>query len=183
MEMAKLLALKLSALNETDFNWVYSRLQLEARNKLEPLIYEIKEIGFDISQNEIDGLVEKSIGSAQSVKNSQDASFQLIANASYAEVQKAFSTESSVLLNSLVSIADWEWKADKKFSGKIKSNGGVKITDLESKKLLRLSLLKATADQLNANRQHISSAQAFKPVGSYRSFFEKIFKRNKKWEF
>ncbi|MFV1922186.1 MAG: hypothetical protein ACMZ63_06260 [Methylotenera sp.] len=173
----------MSALNETDFNWVYSRLQGEARDELDPLIREIKEIGFDISQNEIDGLIEKNIGGVQSVKNNQDASFQLIANASYDEMQKIFSAESSILLNSLMSIANWEWKADKRFTVNIRTNGGVKITDLESKKLLRASILKATAEKLKENKRNISNNQPFKTANPVASFLGKLFKRNKKWEF
>lgn len=183
MDKSKLLALKLTALNESDFNWVHSRLAREVKEELGPLINEIKEIGFQVNQKDIDTLLEKK-PTYQSIE-SKDEVFQLIDNAAFDDVQKVYKSESSVLLNTLSEISDWQWKSDKRYIDKSNLNEGVKVRNIASKKLLKSSMLNATANMLKTNAA--GSSDQNKAALQKRTFvpsvFGKLLRRNKPWTF
>lgn len=150
LDASKLIALKLSSLNQSDFDWIYERLDNNIKGLLDPLIQEIREIGFDIHPNEVDAMMKKNHTSKWAEETKHEASVtQLIDKATSQDVISLFKAESVYFLGTLIQLNNWSWQKDKDFALLSKHDNLKVITDYKSKPLLIKAILSATTKALH----------------------------------
>lgn len=184
LDMSKLLALKLSSLNETDFNWVYSQLDDGIKEDLDPIIREIKEIGFEIDSNSISTLIQNNVN--QDKKVFKDKTIQILDNSTYADIVEVFKSEPSFLLNTLISYGPWGWEKDQNYIDRPKTGSTKVINNIKSKKLLEKSIISATvfllqhSENVQSKNKDASKLLSMAPFASY---LNKFIRPTTKWKF
>lgn len=170
LDDSKLVALKLSSLNESDFNWVFSQLEQDAKNKLTPLLSEIKDIGIKVESEDINRLIKNNVNYGQESK-------QLINDASYDELAEIFRSESPLVFNTLIGLEKWHWTKSQKFIERPRTNATKVIKNIKSKELLQKSIISTTASMImtsSASEKYQIDSVGFK--GSIRTCLNKLLK-------
>lgn len=184
IDTSKLIALKLSSLNEADFDWIYSQLQDDIKDDLYPIIREIKEIGFEIDSNTISALVKNNGNNDKKVV--KDKEIQIVDYASFGDITEVFKSESNLLFNTLVSIGPWEWEKDQSYIDKLGNNSTKGIKNIKSKKLLGKSIISTTVLFLKDGEKSPSKnkvAFQFQYINTLTSYFNKLIRPTAKWKF
>lgn len=182
---SKLLALKLSSLNETDFDWIYSQLQDDIKTDLDPIIREIKEIGFEVDSNTISSLI-KNNGNQDNNKIVKSKEIQIVDNASYSDIAELFKSESNLLFNTLISIGPWKWENDPSYIDKPKTGSTKYIKNTKSKNLLEKSIISTTSSFLQGANKVLSKnkeASHFQYLSVLTHYFHKLTRPTIKWKF
>ena len=142
LNTSKLVALKLSSLNEADFNWIYSQLNDDIKDDLDPIIREIKEIGFNIDKNSINILTLSN--QSHDEKMLIDRDVQILDKSTYSDVAEVFKSESNLLFNTLITIGPWKWGKDQNYIDKSKIGSTKAIKHINTKSLLKKSITSTT---------------------------------------
>jgi hypothetical protein len=185
LDTSKLLALKLSSLNEADFNWVYSQLHDDIKNDLDPIIREIKQIGFEIDVGTINKLIKRN-GFNDVNLNVRDVNIKAIDELDYEDIAEVFKSEPSFLLNTIISMSDWKWLKDPNFIDKPKTGSTKVIKNIKSKDLLRNSIISWTVFFMQSEENTIEKHKEiskFQYVDAFSSYLNKIIRSSKKWMF
>ena len=142
LNTSKLVALKLSSLNEADFNWIYSQLNDDIKDDLDPIIREIKEIGFNIDKNSINILAQSNQNHDENTL--MDTDMQIINSSHYGAIAEVFKSESNLLFNTLIAIGPWKWEKDQNYKDKPEINSSKAIKHIDAKSLLKKSITSTT---------------------------------------
>ena len=184
LDTSKLLALKLSSLNETDFNWIYSHLQDDIKDDLDPIIREIKEIGFEIDSNTISTLVQKNEKHERKILRDKD--IQILDSSSYSDIAEVFKLESNLLFNTLISIGPWKWEKETSYIDKPKTSSTKCIKNIKSKNLLEKSIISTTSSFLQDAEKVLSKnkeTSQFQYISALTHYFNKLIRPTIKWKF
>lgn len=184
LDTSKLIALKLSALNETDFNWIYSQLHDDIKVDLDPIIREIKEIGFEIDSGAITTLVKKIGINHESVV--KDINVQTLDDSAYDDIAEVFKSEPDFLFNTLICISNWKWQKDQRLIDKSKAGSAKVIKNIKSKSLLQKSIISRTVFFLQIEENDLSKnkqVSKFQNQITLSSYINKVIRPAKKWMF
>lgn len=185
LETSKIIALKLSSLNRSDFDWIYTQLSQDVKDSLNPLMQEINSIGFKVDSKDIDalinhGITNKLLGSVEQERNSS------INSASYEEIMHLFKLEPAFLFKTLSYLGDWSWKQDSQFIYNAKINTAKGVKNIASKKLLAKSISSTAAVILSESKKsELKDAEVgqFKIGGLLTNLFNDFSWSRKKWRF
>ncbi|EUJ10322.1 hypothetical protein Meth11DRAFT_1136 [Methylophilaceae bacterium 11] len=148
VEKSKLIALKLASLPESDFNWIYDRLNQNVKDRLGPLVNEVRAIGINLSAGEINDLFENHATSKDNHKNKENVLYsEMIDQAGYQNIEDAFKSEPSYLLFALSGLHDWHWKTEFGYKNFVESKMK-RAERIELKALLAKSMIAATESLL-----------------------------------
>lgn len=112
MEEARLIALKLQALDKGDREWIFSRLDAATQLKLLPLLNELDELGFELDSRLVSALpqMRRVMHDLPTIENQPDSnSVAIIDKASISQLELVFEPEPPVIFRSLVAIRRWQW--------------------------------------------------------------------------
>lgn len=182
LNTSKLVALKLSSLNEADFNWIYSQLNDDIKDDLDPIIREIKEIGFDIDKNSINMLAQTNQNHDENTLIDKDV--QILDRASYTDVAEVFKSESNLLFNTLLSIGPWKWEKDQNYIYKAKISSTKAIKNINAKSLLKKSITSTTIKFLPVAEVQSSkniATSKFTYINGLAVYFNKLIRPTAKW--
>ena len=182
LNASKLVALKLSSLNEADFNWIYSQLNDDIKIDLDPIIREIKEIGFDIDKNSINILTLSNQNYDDNTLVDRDV--QMLDRSNYSEVAEVFKSESNLLFNTLLSIGPWKWEKDQNYIDKSKISSTKAIKHINAKSLLRKSITSTTIKflavaEVQSSKNKVTSK--FTYINGLAVYFNKLIRPTAKW--
>ena len=182
LDTSKLVALKLSSLNEADFNWIYSQLNNEIKDYLDPIIREIKEIGFDIDKNSINILAQSNQNHDKNTL--MDTDMQIINSSHYGAIAEVFKSESNLLFNTLIAIGPWKWEKDQNYKDKPEINSSKAIKHIDAKSLLKKSITSTTVKFLDVAEVESSKKKKtskFTYANILAIYFNKLVRPAGKW--
>lgn len=191
IESIRMVALKLHNLHEEDQSWILSKIDTSIRPKLESLLSELGDLGFEIDEVMYNSINKNSIqlSATQSVEDEflDIQSIATINKASKTNIDIIFEHEPKAMLHTLKSIKSWKWSDVENSNVEIKTArpSNFKKNRIENFPTLavRNSLLKAVEKQLLVIKN--LDVQVERPVGQLllqkrkqtlvREIFSKIF--------
>lgn len=185
LDNSKIIALKLSSLNQSDFDWIYSQLSQDVKDSLNPLIKEINSIGFKVDSKDIDALIGNDLTN-KLLESGEQESISLINNSSYGEIMHLFNSEPAFLFKTLSNLGVWSWVQDPKFTSNIKVNTAKEIKNIASKRLLAKSIRSTTSLLLRESKKQElknTTASQFQMSRLLSSIFSDFTGLRKKWRF
>lgn len=185
LDTSKLFALKLSSLNDSDFDWVYSQLEQDIKDSLNPLLQEIRSIGLDVVASDVDDLIQKNIRHSQ-VESIVQKNISIINDSSFHEIVNLFKVEPAYLLKTLINFEDWAWKSDREYIISPKINSTKSICNIDSKILLKKSILSVVASSINdKSKEQTKKTEPlnFLDVGKLINSLMGIIKSSTKWKY
>jgi len=149
LNQSRLLALKLSALEPGDYQWLQAQVPEAAWQTLAPLVDEIRSLGFGLQYTELlELLALNSKNDAAKQKSRQE----LMNDLQWEELLHLFESENESLLPLFSSLYEWQWKSSSKFIEYRKRRSHQFSDNWGDRPLLKEALLEVVSEALQSGR-------------------------------
>lgn len=121
IDSARRLALRLHALHASDRSWILSRIEGEARSRLESMLQELDSLGFRIDQEILDSL-EGHADKPESATDDYRQHVELLRGAQPEWLLKQLKGEPQAVIDCLITAHPWPWLAELQTSDALRAS-------------------------------------------------------------
>lgn len=183
LDSTEKIALKLSSLSKSDFDWVYSQLEGDVKNDLALTLKEIRDVGLKINAGD---LSSSSLQDTNNIEAKKDEYVLKLNSSNYRAIANILKAEPIFLISTLINLENWSWKNDKEYLER--QNPGItkELKNIKTRKLLEKSLISNAVtfldanEQKNSNNNHVVETQI---NGLFRNYTSIFLRLGKKWKF
>lgn len=188
---AHVFALKLHALHQDDREWILSRLENDAQERLMPLLSELNALGLKVDSTVIDAIEHQTKTDSPNDLDQNEIGLDvnaeaMVNSASSAQIKHIFDDEPVLFLQCLSTMKNWSWLSD------LNQRDTNHLTDQTNRNgktstvAVKQALMKAVAGQLikeNSLGLHLMAPQVTHELPSKRkTFLQKIVDRAVPWK-